>query len=136
MICAHAVSVDLKRFAGVEAVDVSLNKGSAAVKLKPGNTVGPVDFWEAIRKDGFTPKETHVVVRGVVERGTFKVTGTSQRYGLAADPEAPSIMNEVAKHSGNTVTIEGRLIPAKDVKSHVPLLVHGLVDAGSEACGK
>ena len=130
MICAHAVSVDLKRFSGVEAVDVSLNKGLATVKLKPGNTVAPGDFWEAIRKDSFTPKQTRVVVRGVVEGGKLKVTGTSQSYDLAADPEAPKIMDEVAKHSGNTVTIEGRLIPAKDFKSHVPLLVHGLMDQG------
>jgi hypothetical protein len=122
--------VDLKRFTGVEAVDVSLNKGSAAVKLKPGNTVGPGDFWAAIRKDGFTPKETRVVVRGVVDGGKFKVTGTSQSYDLAADPQAPKIMDELAKHSGNTVTIEGRLIPPKDLKSHVPLLVRGVVDEG------
>jgi hypothetical protein len=128
MICAHAVSVDLKRFSGVEAVDVSLNKGSAAVKLKPGNTVAPSDFWAAIRKDGFTPKETRVVVRGVVEGGKFKVTGTSQNYDLAADPLAPKIVDELAKHSGNTVTIEGRLIPPKDSKSRVPLLVRVVVD--------
>ena len=128
MICAHAVSVDLNRFSGVEAVDVSLNNGSAAVKLKPGNTVAPGDFWAAIRKDGFTPKETRVVVRGVVEGGKFKVTGTSQNYDLAAGPQAPNIMDELAKHSGNTVTIEGRLIPPKDSKSRVPLLVRVVVD--------
>src|ERR1700730_16350984 len=127
MICAHAVSVDLKRFAGVEAVDVSLNKGSAAAKLKPGNTVAPGDFWEAIRKDGFTPKETRVVVRGVVEGARFKVTGTNQSYDLSADPETRKIMDEVAKHAGNIVTIEGRLIPAKDFKSRVPLLVRALI---------
>jgi copper chaperone CopZ len=129
MICAHAVSVDLKRFSGVEAVDVSLNKGTAAVKLTPGNTVAPGDFWAAIRKDGFTPKETRVVVRGVVEGGKFKVTGTSQSYDLAADPQAPK-MDELATHSGNTVTIQGRLLPPKDFKSHVPLLVRGLIDQG------
>src|SRR6266853_5777463 len=99
MICAHAVSVDIKRFSGVVVVDMSLNKGLAGVKLKPGNTVAPGDFWEAIRKDGFTPKETRVVVRGVVEGSKFKVTGTSQSYDLAADPQAPQIMDEVAKHS-------------------------------------
>ena len=124
------MSVDLKRFAGVEAVDVSLNKGSAAAKLKPGNTVAPGDFWEAIRKDGFTPKETRVVVRGVVEGARFKVTGTNQSYDLSADPETRKIMDEVAKHAGNIVTIEGRLIPAKDFKSRVPLLVRALIDQG------
>jgi hypothetical protein len=128
MICAHAVSVDIKRFSGVEAVDVSLNKGSAAVKLKPGNTIAAGDLWEAIRKNGFTPKETRVVVRGVVEGGKFKVAGTSQSYDLAADPQAPKIMDEVARHSGKTVTIEGRLMPPKDFKSRVPLLVHGLTE--------
>ena len=75
MICAHAVSVDIKRFSGVEVVDMSLNKGLAGVKLKPGNTVAPGDFWEAIRKDGFTPKETRVVVRGVVEGSKFSLVG-------------------------------------------------------------
>jgi hypothetical protein len=130
MICVHAVSVDLKRFSGVEAVDVSLNKGTAAVKLAPGNTISPGDFWAAIRKDGFTPKETHVVVRGVVDGARLKVAGTSQTYDLATDPEAPKMMDELAKHSGNTVTIQGRLIPPKDFKGHVPLLVRGLIDQG------
>ena len=130
MICAHAVSVDIKRFSGVEAVDVSLNKGTAAVKLKPGNTVVLEEFWQAIRKDGFTPKETHVVLRGVVEGGKFKVTGSGQSYDLAADPQAPRIVDEVGKHAGNIVTIDGRLIPAKDFKSRVPLLVRDLIDQG------
>ena len=130
MICAHAVSVDLKRFSGVEAVDVSLNKGTAAVKLTPGNKVSPGDFWAAIRKDGFTPKETRVVVRGVVDGARLKVTGTSQTYDLAADPDAPKMMDELARHPGNTVTIQGRLIPPKDFKSHVPLLVSGFTDQG------
>ena len=130
MICAHAVSVDLKRFSGVEAVDVSLNKGTAAIKLTPGNTVAPEDFWASIRKDGFTPKETRVVVRGVVEGAKLKVSGTDRTYDLAVDPEAPKMMDELAKLSGNTVTIQGRLIPPKDFKSHVPLLVRGLIDEG------
>ncbi|MDQ6760621.1 MAG: heavy-metal-associated domain-containing protein, partial [Acidobacteriota bacterium] len=52
--CAYAVRVALKKFSGVESVDVSLNKGLATVKLKPGNSVEPQQFWDAVRKDGFT----------------------------------------------------------------------------------
>ena len=130
MICAHAVSVAFKRFPGVESVDVSLNKGKAAVKLKPGNTVKTEELWETIRKNGFTPKETRVVVRGVLTGHQLKVSGTNETYELAADSDAPKAMDEVAKHSGETVTIEGRLIPPKDFKSPVPLLVHGLIDQG------
>ena len=36
MTCAHVVDVALKKVAGVESVEVSLNKGLATVKLKPG----------------------------------------------------------------------------------------------------
>jgi len=66
MTCAYAVRGALKKFSGVESVEVSLNKGLATVKLKPGNSVQPQEFWEAVRKNGFTPKETRVVVRGEV----------------------------------------------------------------------
>jgi copper chaperone CopZ len=66
MTCAYAVRGALKKFPGVESVDVSLNKGLATVKLKPGNTVRPQDFWETVRKNGFTPKEARVLVRGEV----------------------------------------------------------------------
>jgi copper chaperone CopZ len=48
MTCAFAVRGALKKFAGVESVEVSLNKGLAAVKLKPGNSVTPDQFWDAV----------------------------------------------------------------------------------------
>jgi len=41
MTCAYAVRVALMKFPGVESADVSLNKGLATVKLKPGNTIRP-----------------------------------------------------------------------------------------------
>jgi len=69
MTCAYAVRVALMKFPGVESADVSLNKGLATVKLKPGNTIRPSEFWEAIRKNGNTPKATRVTVRGEVEAG-------------------------------------------------------------------
>lgn len=123
MICAHAVSVDLKRFSGVESVDVSLNKGIASVKLAPGNAVVPEDMWQVIRKDGFTPKETHVVVRGVVDGTRMKVVGTNHVYDLATDPQNPRMLDEVQRQSGKAITLEGRLVPPKDNKGRVPILV-------------
>src|SRR5215471_21138517 len=67
MTCAYAVRVALMKFPGVESADISLNKGLATVKLKPGNSIRPSQFWEAIRKNGNTPKATHVIVRGEVQ---------------------------------------------------------------------
>jgi len=122
MTCAYAVRVALKKFPGVDAIDVSLNKGLATVKLKPGNTVRPKDMWETIRKNGFTPKETHVVVRGTIDvtGRKLKVAGTDEEFDLKGDPKVLDIAKPAA---GKIVTVEGSLVPAKDVKAPVPLEV-------------
>src|SRR4051794_34400880 len=99
MTCAYAVRVALKKFAGVENVDVSLNKGSASVKLKPGNSIRPSAFWEAVRKNGFTPKVTHVVVRGQVTGGNrFEVAGTGELFDIkAGEPLSGQLKNSAGK---------------------------------------
>jgi copper chaperone CopZ len=121
MTCAYAVRVALKKFPGVETVDVSLNKGLATVKLKPGNTVRPQDMWEAIRKNGFTPKQTHVVVRGTTIDGPvrkLKVAGTNEEFDLSGDSKA---LDMAKSQTGKIVIVDGNLVPAKDVKVPVPL---------------
>jgi copper chaperone CopZ len=120
MTCAYAVRGALRKVPGVESVEVSLNKGLATVKLKPGNIVQPQEFWETVRKNGFTPKETRVVVRGEVTnagRPQFKVTGTNQIFDLKGDPK---LFNEAV---GKTVLIDGVLTPGKDLKVPVPMEV-------------
>ena len=122
MTCAHAVRVAVMKFAGVDSVDVSLNKGLATVKLKPGNSVRPRDFWDVIRKNGNTPKVTSVTVRGEVLAGgaQLKVTGSGETFALKPDPDAAQPLKAAA---GKTVTIEGKLTPGKDPKARVPLEV-------------
>ena len=89
MTCAFAVRGAIKKIPGVESVDVSLNKGLAAVKLKPGNVATIKQFWETVRRNGFTPKQTKVVVRGsLLNSGntlSLKVSGSNQNHQLVAD---------------------------------------------------
>ena len=119
MTCAFAVRGALKKFPGVESVDVSLNKGLATVQLKPGNSVTPEQFWEAVKKNGFTPKETRVVVRGeIVPEGgksRLKVTGTARIYDL--------IFDSLGRLAGKTVTLEGTITPLKDTTKAPPIQV-------------
>lgn len=126
MTCAFAVRGALKKFPGVESADVSLNKGVAAVKLKPGNTVKPEEFWEAVRKNGFTPKETTVLVRGEVQGGKLRVTGTNQLFDLAPDPQNRKALDTLKALAGKTITVQGALTPGKDIKAAVPLQVRRL----------
>lgn len=126
MTCAFAVRGALKKFPGVESVDVSLSKGLAIMKLKPGNTLKPEELWETVRKNGFTPKETSVVVRGEVAGGKLRVTGTNQLFALAPDPKNPKAWEDVRAQTSNTLTIQGSLTPQKDTKAPVPLHIQGI----------
>ena len=126
MTCAFAVRGALKKLSGVESVDVSLNKGLASVKLKSGNTLRPEELWETVRRNGFTPKGTSVVVRGEVDAGKLTVTGTKQVFDLAPDPKNPKGLDELQGQPSKMLTVQGTLTPRKDSKAPVPLQVRGL----------
>ena len=127
MTCAHIVDVALKKMPGVESVDVSLNKGLATVKLKPGNTLSVPQFWELLHQKGYTPKTTVVSVRGELSAGgdrlQLKISGTKDVLSLAPDPKNAGAYNEAAKKVGQSVVIQGVMAPGKDLKSFVPLQV-------------
>ena len=125
MTCAYAVRVALLKFSGVDSVDVSLNKGLATVKLKPGNSIRPSQFWEAIRKNGNTPKITEVTVRGEVQNGgsQLKVSGSGEVFPLKA---AQPLQQQLNGSVGKTVTIDGTLTPGKDIKAIVPIEIKAL----------
>ena len=130
MTCAHVVDVALKKVTGVESVAVSLNKGLAIVKLKPGNTVSVPQLWELIHKNGYTPKTTNVTARGelVNVNGLFqlKVSGTKDTLPLAPDSKNADAYADLPKRVGQTVIVQGVMAPAKDLKASVPLQV-GLI---------
>ena len=128
MTCAHIVDVALKKVPGVDTVDVSLNKGLATVKLKPGNTVSVPQFWELLHQKGYTPKTTAVSVRGELAGGPgrlqLKVSGTKDVLNIAPDPKNAAAYEDAAKKLGQSVVIQGVLVPGKDLKALVPLQVN------------
>ena len=127
MTCAHVVDVALKKVAGVESVEVSLNKGLATVKLKPGNTVSVPQLWELIHKNGYTPKATTVSVRGELANVNgalqLKVSGTNDTLPLVVDAKNADAFGDASKKIGQTVVVQGVLVPVKDLKAPVPLQV-------------
>jgi hypothetical protein len=127
MTCAHIVDVALKKVPGVDTVDVSLNKGLATVKLKPGNTISVPQFWELLHQKGYTPKTTTVSVRGELAGGPgrlqLKVSGTKDILNLAPDPNEAAAYSEAAKKVGQSVVIQGIMMPGKDLKALVPVQV-------------
>ena len=128
MTCAHVVDVALKKVPGVGSVEVSLNKGLATVKLKPDNTVSVPQFWQLLHEKGYTPKATAVSVRGELAEAQghvqLKVTGTKEMLMLVADPKNPGAYSEASKKLGQSVTIQGVMVPGKDLKVATPLQVN------------
>ena len=128
MTCAHIVDVALKKVPGVDTVDVSLKKGLATVKLKPGNAVSVPQFWQLLHEKGYTPKSTTVSVRGEIAgeppgRLQLKVSGTKDVLNLAPDPKNVAAYDDAAKKLGQTVVVQGVMVPGKDLKALVPLQV-------------
>jgi copper chaperone CopZ len=63
------VSVAIKKLDGVESVDVSLEKATADIRLKPGNVVTLPQLRRVIRQSGYPTKDAKVDARGTfVER--------------------------------------------------------------------
>jgi copper chaperone CopZ len=127
MTGAHVVDVALKKVPGVESVEVSLNKGLATVKLKPGNTVSVPQLWQLLHEKGYTPKGTTVSVRGelteVQGRVQLRVSGTKDRLMLAVDPKNAGAFADASKKLGQTAIVQGMMVPTKDLKAPVPLQV-------------
>jgi len=105
------VRVSLKSVSGVDSVDVSLEKGLAVVKMKPGNTVTLKRLNEAIAKNGFTMKDSSATVAGKVVTGdgkvTLRVSGSNDQLQLL--PQSGAAPN-AASMVGQTVVVEG-IIP-------------------------
>ena len=93
--------VSLKAVPGVESVDVSLEKGLAVVKMKPGNTATLKQLSDAISKNGFTMKDAAATVAGMVMeangRTVLRVSGSDDVLTMVADGAAPNPTAETGK---------------------------------------
>jgi hypothetical protein len=103
---------------GVDSVDVSLAKGLAAVKMKPGNTTTLKQLQGAITKNGFTMKQSTATIVGTVVvsagRVQLRVSGSNEMLDLI--PEGQVTPNATSLN-GKSVLIEGSIPEATRGKS-------------------
>jgi len=87
------VSVAIKKLDGVESVDVSLEKATADVRLKPGNAITIPQLRRIIRQVGYPTKDAKVEARGTMVERNGKPTLDLQNGSfleLAVEPVAVS----------------------------------------------
>jgi copper chaperone CopZ len=76
------VSVVIKKLDGVESVDVSLEKATADIHLKPDNTITLPQLRRIIRQAGYPTKDAHVDARGTIVERNGKPTLDLQNGSL------------------------------------------------------
>jgi len=112
------VRVSLKSVSGVDSVDVSLEKGLASVKMKPGNTATLKQLNDAITKNGFTMKQSTATIAGkvVVTNGktVLQVSGSNEVLELVPDSSAIPLATAL---NGKSVLVDGTIAEAGKGKS-------------------
>jgi copper chaperone CopZ len=102
------VRVSLKSVSGVDSVDVSLAKGFAAVKMKPGNTATLKQLQNAITKNGFTMKDSTATVTGTIVvangKSQLQISGSNELLTLVPESQASG---DATSLSGKSVLVEG-----------------------------
>lgn len=110
--CAHGVQKNLMKLDGVTNATVSLNDGYARVEFTDDNSVTLQQIRETIRENGFTPKETTLVVVGTLTRveGRPALTFANQAFRLAAAADGSAALQELEEMtSGASVRVSGRV---------------------------
>jgi copper chaperone CopZ len=105
------VRVSLKSVSGVDSVEVSLEKGLAVVKMKPGNTTQLKQLNGAITKNGFAMKDSTAIVVGTIVstngKAALLVTGSNEALQLV--PQSGAAAPTVTSLVGKTVVVEGTI---------------------------
>ncbi len=123
--------VSLKAVPGVDSVEVSLEKGRASVKMKPGNSATLKQLNDAIAKNGFTMKQSTATIAGsvVVANGhqTLRVSGSNEMLELIPDASA-----KPAPLDGESVLVEGSIPEANKGKSPDSIRYRSLKEENSK----
>ena len=121
--------VSLKSVAGVDAVDVSLEKGLAVIKLKPGNTATLKQLQEAITRNGFTMKQSNATIAGQVfiENGKaqLKVSGSNDVLKLLPENQAAPDVNAM---NGKNIVVQGVILEPAKTKLPDSIRYHSAVE--------
>jgi hypothetical protein len=112
------VRVSLKSVPGVDSVDVSLAKGLAAVKMRPGNTATLKQLQNAVTKNGFTMKDSTATVAGTVVvangRTQLQILDSNERLTLVPESQAAG---DATSFNGKSVLVEGVVLEAPKGKT-------------------
>jgi hypothetical protein len=130
------VRVVVGKIEGVRSVKVSLKEGVATIQFAPTHRVTLARIRQAIRSNGFTPREAEITVAGsLVQRGdtlTLAVPGTDDVFVLEDAPAAARTVAELRRRAASgRVVLTGQVPRAGKQQRGAPhrMLVRSLAPA-------
>jgi copper chaperone CopZ len=127
-VCAHAVSVAVKKVNGVQDVNVSLNEGKASINFTPTSTGKYSDVRTFIEKNGFVVREAQVRVRGKLQQSAsglqFIVSGSGETFEILPNS---SLMQTLEQNVNRELVLEGTVPAPEKNKDQHGLFVRQLV---------
>ncbi len=66
--CSDSLGKAFERMRGVKHVEVRVKEGAVVLELAEQNRITMEQVWDAVKRVGFTPADSKVVVRGNGER--------------------------------------------------------------------
>jgi copper chaperone CopZ len=109
--CSDSLGRTFEKMRGVKHVEVSTEKGSVALDLADQNRVTLEQVWDAIKRVGFTPGDTKVIVRGERKGDSLTISGIDKTI----DIEGRTPQGEVA--------VKGTVTPPPDPRTRITLRV-------------
>ena len=88
--CSDSLEKAFEKVRGVKHAAVNRNDGTVTLELADQNRVTLLQVWDLIKRIGFTPGETKVIVRGAVKGDSLVISTIDQTIkidGHAAEAE-------------------------------------------------
>ena len=106
--CAYGVEKGLRALPGVQEVTVSLNEGYAEADLAADSSTTLTQIREAIRKNGFTPKQATLRIEGEFSPAPIPTLRTGEEeYQLEFDRSAATPTENARVAITGTVAADG-----------------------------
>ena len=130
--------VAVRKLDGVESVEVSLERASAAINLRPGNRITLSQLRQIIKNNGFTAKEAKVTAVGMLtERGgkpALSLTGTDIVWligpGAGNDAAYGDLMQQAKAHQAGAIEAVGTVAAPTDPSQPEVLILETVKAAG------
>ncbi|MGA3185917.1 MAG: heavy metal-associated domain-containing protein [Bryobacteraceae bacterium] len=108
--CSESLGKAFEKMRGVKHVEVSMKDGTVVLDLADQNRVTLEQVWDTVKRIGFTPGETKVIVRGAVKDSLITVLEKT----IGIEGSAPE---------GENVELKGTITPPPDPRTPIKLRI-------------